>query len=171
VLPGFRRREETHARPQHCSPTEHRLRRTDILCYNHSSLLDGTHCSKARLICPSECASFTMTELHNDNNLMTLPKDASDEDRQVRRHSKDSSAVYAKTDHMDPAQKVRVPSVSSSAPISASSVSAVIGPPPPPEDKKLSRWQRWRRDRREARELNMPSLESSRQWKVGNVVS
>jgi hypothetical protein len=69
-------------------------------------------------------------------------------------------------------QKTGVPSSwSSSEPMSATAVSAVMGPPPLKDDKKPSRWQRWRRDRREARELGSPSLESSRRWKVGNVVS
>lgn len=48
-----------------------------------------------------------------------------------------------------------------------------MGPPPPKENGTW--WQRlkdrWRYDKREAKEINMPTNESSREWKVRNVVS
>jgi hypothetical protein len=98
-------------------------------------------------------------------------KDASNEVRATQCQSKDSSICSAKNDREKDMRRADVPPSSSSGPMSATAVSAVMGPPPPKDDKKTSRWERWRRDRREARELRIPSLESSRLWKVGSVVS
>jgi hypothetical protein len=98
-------------------------------------------------------------------------EDASVEVRAAQCQSKDSSICSAKNDREKDMRRIDVSPSSSSGPMSAAAVSAVMGPPPPKDDKKTSRWERWRRDRREARELRIPSLESSRRWKVGNVVS
>jgi hypothetical protein len=96
---------------------------------------------------------------------------SSNEIQGAQYQSKDSSIISAKNDREKDMRKADVPPSSSSGPMSATAVSAVMGPPPPKDDKKTSRWERWRRDRRESRELGIPSLESSRRWKVGNVVS
>lgn len=114
-----------------------------------------------------------MPELHDTTDTKSPSQDdASHKDQSARYQSNNSSAIHAKANYEEFARKDKIPSSSlSSGPASASTVSAVMGPPPPPEDKKVSRWERWRRDRREARELGMPSGESSRRWKVGNVVS
>lgn len=113
-----------------------------------------------------------MPELHNTTEMKSPSQDDTSLADQSTQHRKGSSTIQVKSEHDEFARKDKIPSLSSSSgPASASAVSAIMGPPPPPEDKKTSRWERWRRDRREARELGMPSGESSRRWKVGNVVS
>jgi hypothetical protein len=113
-----------------------------------------------------------MSDRHNTTETKSPPADKkSHENQSAQHHGKDSSTIHIGGNHEEHARTPKVPSPSlSSGPASASAVNAVMGPPPPPENKKTSRWERWRQDRREARELGMPSGESSRRWKVGNVV-
>lgn len=98
-------------------------------------------------------------------------KHAPMEDQAARHRIEDSSTVDTKHDGKTKLQAEKIAKSSSTGPVSAAAVGAVMGPPPPQETQKISRWERWRRDRREARELGAPSRESSRRWKVRNVVS
>jgi hypothetical protein len=111
-----------------------------------------------------------MLEPQNSSDTKSIAKDGSHEDRSAQHHSEDASIAHAEVDQMEHPRKDEHFSLRASGPVSASAVSAVMGPPPP-EDKEVSRWERWRRDRREAREIGMLSPESSRRWKVGNVMS
>lgn len=110
-----------------------------------------------------------------DQNKQTTPVD-----KTARTQSRnDQSQIY--TTHTEPGETRDFvntagpepkPFPTSTSTASAAAVNVVLGPPPQPE-RKTSWLERWRRDRRESKDLQklgMPNQESSRQWRVGQVV-
>lgn len=107
--------------------------------------------------------------LSNDTKQSSI--DARTQDQAARLQKEDPSIVDSKHDKKIKLQAKDIAPSLNTGSMPAAAVSAVMGPPPPEETQKMSRWELWRRDRREARDLGAPSNESSRRWKVGNVVS